>query len=185
MDEPEQISPESIRQPADQEPIEQPSQPEPVNISFEPIVWQAEEFEVYQRDWKWYLIFIVVEGGLLAYLIYTKQWILAVMAVVIGGLLLISGRLRPRLMQYQIDPQGLTINGRTFPFDKLKSFWLHDKTGKSYLNVISVLRLMPVITVRINSDDKAKIRGILGKFLPESGHKDEDWIDRINHFLKV
>jgi len=181
MDEQEQISPE----PVPQESIEQPGQPEPVNFFFEPIVWQAEEFEVYQRDWKWYLIFVVVGGGLLAYLIYTKQWVLAVMTVVIGGLLLISGRLRPRLMQYQIDPQGLTINSRAFPFDKLKSFWLHDKTDKSYLNVISVLRLMPVITIRINSDDKEKIRGILKKFLPESGHKDEDWIDRINHFLKV
>lgn len=158
---------------------------EQINTEIQPLSWEASEFEVYQRDWKWYAVFVLVVGGILAYFIYTQQWLLAGVTVAMGLLLLVSGRLRPRQMSYRIDGQGVYINGKLFAFEQLKSFWLHDQDGKSYLNVISAFRLMPTLTMRINAVDKETIKSILGKFLPESGRQSEDWIDKMNRFLRV
>ena len=155
------------------------------NQEVQPLSWEASEFEVYHRDWKWYTVFVLVAGSILAYSIYTQQWLLAGVTVAVGVLLLVSGRLRPRQMSYRIDGQGIYINGKLFSFEQLKSFWLHDQDGKSYLNVISAFRLMPTITIQINAVDKETIKSILGKFLPESGRQNEDWIDKMNRFLRV
>lgn len=151
----------------------------------EPISWQAEEFETYRRDWRWYAIFVLVWAGGLFYTFYVHQWILLAMTVVVGLLLLFSNRFRPRLMQYQLDEQGLRINEKTFAFTQLKGFWFHDKPGKTYVNLISTFRLMPAITLAIQPSDQARIKALLGQFLPEMNQKDEDWIDKINQFLKV
>lgn len=151
----------------------------------EPIVWQAEEFEIHQRSWIWYLVTTIVFAVLLIYTIYTRQWLLVAIVVVIGLILYLSNRIKPRLMQYRIDEQGLHINDRTFTFDQLKNFWFYDKAGRSYLSAISTFRLMPVITVQIDPELKSSIRTTLSKAVPESGRKDEDLVDKINRFLKV
>ncbi|MFH0912289.1 MAG: hypothetical protein V1807_01375 [Patescibacteria group bacterium] len=187
MDEQEQPlqEPQEQQEQLSQEPIEQPEQPIVPQSTFEPIVWQAEEFEVHRRDWRWYTILIaafLVVGG---YSWYARQWILLAMAVVVAGLLLISGRLKPRRMQYRLDSAGLHINERTLTFEQLKGFWFHNKSGKNYLNVISTFRLMPVITILINAQDLSSLRQALSQFVPEVNRQDEDWIDRINRFLKV
>jgi len=154
-------------------------------ISLQPIVWQAEEFETHRRNWIWYLVTICAIVLVLIYTFYVRQWILTAVVVVIGLILYLSNRIKPRNMQYRIDGQGLHVNDKIFSFDQLKSYWFFDKDGKSYLNVISTFRFLPVITAQINPDLKDEIRAMLGAYVPESNRKDEDLVDKINRFLKV
>ena len=155
------------------------------NKSFEPIIWQAAEFDVYTRDWRWHAIFSLVLVLLVGYAIYSKQWILLAIVLVVGGLLLFSNRIRPRQMTYKIDNSGLNVNDKLYPFEQLKNYWFHTKEGRVYLNFVSTSKFMPTITIKINPDQQENIKLALSNILPMSGNSGEDWIDKINHWLKV
>ena len=158
---------------------------QPANPQIEPLVWQAEEFETHRRGWAWYLVTILVLALLITYTVYTRQWLLTGVVVAVGIILYLSNRMKPRLMDYRVDSGGLSIGAKTFAFDQLKSFWLHIRDGQTYLNVISTQRLMPVITIKVTGVDINKIREALSKHIPESANQGEDWVDKINRFLKV
>ncbi|MBU1092280.1 hypothetical protein KJ836_01220, partial [Patescibacteria group bacterium] len=155
------------------------------NNSFEPIIWQADEFETHTRDWRWYMVFSLILAVLIGYGIYSKQWILLLSMIVVGGLLLFSNRIRPRQMTYQINSAGLNINDKLYPFEQLKNYWFYTKDGKTYLNFVSTSKFMPAITVRIGQDIQDAVQAVLSNILPMSDHNDEDWIDKINRWLKV
>ena len=155
------------------------------NKSFEPIVWQAAEFEVPTRDWRWHAIFSLVVVLLVGYAIYTRQWILLATILVVGGLLFFSNRIRPRQMTYKIDSSGLGINDKIYPFEQLKNYWFHAKEGRTYLNFVSTSKFMPTITIRMNSDHQENLKSVLSRILPMSDNSGEDWIDKINRWLKI
>ncbi|KKT87017.1 MAG: hypothetical protein VE97_C0008G0002 [candidate division Kazan bacterium GW2011_GWB1_45_10] len=155
------------------------------NNSVNSIVWQAAEFETHIRDWRWYAVFSLLWVVLIGYSIYSRQWMLLASVVVVGSLLLFSNRIRPRQMTYRIDSAGLSINNKLYLFEQLKNYWFHVKDGKVYLNLVSTSKFMPTITIRIDQFNQESIQTVLAKFLPMSEHTDEDWIDKINRFLKV
>lgn len=155
------------------------------NKSFEPIIWEAAEFDVSTRSTRWYIIFSIVLVVLVGYAIYSSQWILLATILVVGGLLFFSNRIKPRQMTYKIDNSGLSINDKLYPFEQLKNFWFYSKEGRAYLNFVSTSKFMPTITIRINPNQQENIKNILINILPMSGNTGEDWIDKINHWLKV
>ncbi len=151
----------------------------------EPIQWEAEEFETHARDTKWYIIVSCILLLALAYTIWISHWVLSAVVVMVGVVLYLSGRLKPRIIKYMIDSQGVKVGDRVFKYNKLKTFWFSDSDRITRLNLISIFRLMPVISIWIKAEMKDKIRTALSQVLPESQNKGEDWIDKINKFLKV
>ena len=154
-------------------------------IGTNPIEWEAEEFETHARDAKWYIIVSCILLLILAYTIWISHWILSAVVVMVGIVLYLSGRLKPRIIKYIIDNQEVKVGDKVFKYNELKTFWFSKADGVTKLNLISTFRLMPVISIRIQGDMKEKIKDVLGKFLPEAQNRGEDWIDRINRFLKI
>ena len=151
----------------------------------EPIQWEAEEFETHTRDTKWYIIVSCILLLALAYTIWISHWVLSAVVVMVGVVLYLSGRLKPRIIKYMIDSQGVKVGDRIFQYNELKTFWFSTSHKITKLNLISIFKLMPVISISIQGDMKEKIKNILSQFLPESQNRGEDWIDRINRFLKI
>lgn len=154
-------------------------------VVLEPIAWQAEEFETHRRDSKWYIVFGLIVALMITYTIFTRQWIFLTLTLVMGGVVLLLGKLQPRVMQYQIDNQGVHINDKLLQFERLKTFWISEGDGRVHLNLISTARFVPVIAIKIDSQNKEQIRMMLGTKLPESNRQHEDWIDKINRLLRV
>jgi len=151
----------------------------------QPIYWEAEEFEIPTRGIKWYIFVTGILLLALAYTIWISHWILSAVVVMVGVVLYLSGNLKPRVIKYMIDSQGVKVGDRVFQYNELKTFWFSNSHKITKLNLISIFKLMPVISIKIPSDMKEKIKNILSEFLPETQNKGEDWIDRINRFLKV
>lgn len=150
------------------------------------ISWEAQEFDVYKRDAKWYVIAITVLVLAIGYTIYIQYWILTAVAVMVGVVLYLSGTLKPKQIKYKIDNTGVSIGEKLFTYDAgLKTFWFSDVDGDIKLNLISTIKLMTVITIKVPIDKKEEIRKVLLEFLPESDNKGEDWIDKINRIIKV
>jgi hypothetical protein len=150
------------------------------------VEWEAEEFETNQHDLSWY----AMRGGLLLligiYLIYIKNWILLATVLMLGVVLFLTGRLKPKMLRCLADKNGITIGTKAFAYDQLKTFWFTNINGIIKLYLISTFKFMPVISLRINDGVLAsKIRSILSQFLPESKDRGEDLVDKVNRFLKL
>lgn len=155
------------------------------DIKTSKIEWEAEEFDSYDRDARWYLGAGIVLMLALVYTIYIKQWILTAVALMVGVVLFLSGRIKSQKRRCVIDNNGIEIGDKQFNYDKLKTFWFSKSNGVIKLNLITVFRLMPVISIHITRELESKIREVLVNFLPESKNQKEDWIDRINKILRV
>ena len=152
----------------------------------ETISWEAREFDIYKRDAKWYVIVITILLLVIMYTIYVKYWMLTGVTVMVGVVLYLSGTLKPKLIKYMVNNTGIFIDDKLFTYNSdLKIFWFSNVDRVIKLNLISTIKLMPVISIKVPSDKKDKIRNVLLKFLPESDNEGEDWIDKINRFIKV
>ena len=152
----------------------------------ETISWEAREFDIYKRDAKWYVIVVTILLLVIMYTIYIKYWMLTGVAIMVGVVLYLSGTLKPKQIKYIVNNTGIFIDDKLFTYNSdLKIFWFSNVNRIVKLNLISTIKLMPVISIKVPSDKKDKIRNVLLKFLPESDNEGEDWIDKINRFIKV
>lgn len=150
------------------------------------ISWEAKEFDVHKRDAKWYVVMVAVLLLVIIYTIYIKQWLLTGVVVMIGVVLYLSGTMKPKRIKYVVSSAGILIGDKLFEYSSgLKTFWFSDTDGEIKLNLISTIKLMQVISIKVPSGKKDEIRNVLLKFLPESDNKGEDWIDKINRFIKI
>jgi hypothetical protein len=154
-------------------------------VEIEPIEWETESFETHQRGWSWYVLVIVILLAALAYTIYLHRWVLTGVTVMVGVVLYLSGRLRSERIKCRIDGQGIAVGERVFPYEQLKTFWISQSASQLKLNLITTFRFMPVISVMITAELMDRLRQTLGGKLPEAPNRGEDWIDRINRWLKI
>jgi len=153
--------------------------------NIQPIEWETESFETHQRGWSWYVVVIIILLAVLAYTIYLRRWVLAGVTVMVGVVLYLSGRLRSEKIKCRIDSQGIAVGEKVFPYEQLKTFWISQSAGQLKLNLITTFRFMPVISVMITAELMDRLRQTLGGKLPEAPNRGEDWIDRINRWLKI
>jgi hypothetical protein len=93
------------------------------------------------------------------------------------------GSRKPRIISFEISGRGIKIAKRLYPYDNLKSFWIHyDPPRKSELSLESKKAIMPYITIPLGDIDPNIIRDRLIKLLPEKKHE-ESIIDNISHYL--
>ena len=155
------------------------------SVKIEPIKWVAKEFDRHNRSMGWYLGIGAVLLAVLAYTIYFKSWLLCVLVVMVGVALYFSGKMEPKDIECTIDEKGIKIGDKQFEYAQLKTFWFSKTEDSLKLNLITIFRFMPVISVSITNDLRPKINEALIQVMPESENKKEDWIDRISRILKV
>lgn len=154
-------------------------------IKIESVRWGTKEFDKHSRGVGWYLGIGAILLLILAYTIYSKNWLLGVLVIMIGVSLYFSGRMDPKNIECVIDESGVKIKDKQFEYNQLKTFWFSRTEENIKLNFITIFRFLPVISVNITNELEPKIRKALTQVIPESENKKEDWIDRIGRILKV
>lgn len=86
------------------------------------INWQAPEFMKYERSLLWYLIFFIVGGLLLAYAIYTSNFLFAIILTLIAIVLIFSSFRQPRNFNVEIGQTGIKIGTRNYPYSQFRNF---------------------------------------------------------------
>ena len=149
------------------------------------VEWETEEFDKHERSTVWYLGFGTILLLALAYTVYIGQWLLSALIVMVGVSIYLSGRIKPNKIKCLINERGVSIGDKQFGYDQLKTFWFSKTEEGIKLNLITIFRLMPVVSIKITNELEPKIREALMSVIPESKNKKEDWIDRAGRILKV
>ncbi len=118
--------------------------------------WYALEYEekAQSPDWFWALGVIIVTAAATS-IIYANYFFAALL--IIGGALLgFFAKKKPDLIHYELGPKGLRIGTRLYPYDNIKSFWVHtsshlDIADKPAFFIKSERPFMPIISIPIEN----------------------------------
>ncbi len=146
------------------------------------ITWSAEEYEHKEKsvDWFWALGIIVVAGA--AASILYKNYLFAIV-IILGGLsmMLFSGR-HPRMVEFEINKEGIRIDDYTYPYAKIKGFWIDPNDTPRKLYFESHRFFMPIITLPLEFMDADEVKAFLKKHIEEkeihapNSHKVMDYL---------
>jgi len=143
------------------------------------ITWSASEYIAHQKSPGWYL---VLAGAALAFsaIVYvlTKDFVsvavILIAAIVFG---FYAGR-QPRVQQYTLSDAGISIGGKMYSFDQMKTFSVIEEGAFSSITFWPLKRFMPAVSIYYDPQDEEKIVTFLSNFLPMDIEK-RDMVDNL------
>ena len=147
--------------------------------------WKAPEFEIYERDRKWYLYVSFILIAIVIYAVFTNSLLMAITFILIGALGYIYLNKEPRILNFLITKEGVVAGRELYPFDNLKSFWVfYEEDDLRVISLHTQSFLAPYIHIPIHDQDPAEIRKILLSYIPEEEHK-PGAIDTLDRLLQL
>lgn len=147
--------------------------------------WRAPEYEVYERDKKWYIYITLILTAIIGYAIYNNGIVMAITFILIGVVGYVHINKEPRILDFLITPEGVLAGRELYEFDNLLSFWIFYEPGdKKVISLKTKSHLVPYVHIPIHEEDPVKIREILIEFVPEV-KQEEGIIEIAERVLKI
>lgn len=164
------------------QPIEQNNQQQTEAIPV--ITWEASESVHHEKDGLWFMA-ILVGAAILAlisiFLIRSITFTILIIVMVVA--LFVLAKRPPRVLRYQLDGGGITINEKSYSFHDFKAFGIVQDGPFYYVSLIPLKRFMPGIDVYFPEEYGEDIVDILGEFIPMK-MIEPDILDKITKQLR-
>jgi hypothetical protein len=133
--------------------------------------WASEEYEERERttDWFWALGIIITTSAAASTIF--DNYFFAGLIILSGILLYIFAKKKPEIISYELNPRGLKIHTRLYPYEAIQSFFVqrsgevethYGKTvHKPTLFIKSERIFMPILSIPITDDLAENIEHIL------------------------
>lgn len=143
------------------------------------VIWTASEFVDRHKPAGWYLLFIVALGSIAGGIYFLTKDVISSGAIAVAGVLfIVLASHKPRQLSYRVDPSGITIGAKFYPFSDFKSFALHQEGAIGSINLMPLKRFMPDLTIYYPPEQENTILNILANYLPHD-QRDEHQVDRM------
>ncbi len=137
------------------------------------IKWEAQEYEYIPKSNNWFWSVGIITIGLVFASILLNNFLFAILVMISGLTIVLYGARRPGKISFSFTPRGLQIEKRLFPYENLKSFWLHyEPPYKKLLTIAPKKFFSPTISVPLGDVNPNTIRDHLLKFLKEERHEE-------------
>jgi hypothetical protein len=107
-----------------------------------------------------------------------KSITFAVLVAVMALTLIVMSRRAPRVLDYQLSPQGLQIGAKAFAFHEFRAFGVVQEGPLYSVVLMPNKRFMPAVNVYFPPEDGEQIVDILGGVLPME-HVEPDILDKV------
>ncbi|GAC1390416.1 MAG: hypothetical protein NVSMB46_00010 [Candidatus Saccharimonadales bacterium] len=146
--------------------------------------WTASEFIVHKKNKSWYSLLAIFIAAIAAIVYFVTRDITPAGLIIIMGVIFgFFAAQRPRVLQYTIDNEGITIGDRHFLYNDFK-FYSITKLGAIQSIVLSPLkRFMPSINLYYEPKDEDNILSVIGEYLPYEEFKG-DKVETLMHRLR-
>jgi cell division protein FtsW (lipid II flippase) len=151
--------------------------------AFEPMQWQASEFVHHQKQFTWYLVFAVIVVILVGVAAVTHQWFSVAVFIAMAAALLVYANKPPRTLNYEINDHGVTVDQKFHPYHEFRSFSVISDVGWHTIELDTVQRFMPRLTILFDTKDFDQIMALLSQELPRVD-RHPDFIERLAKQLK-
>ena len=147
--------------------------------------WTASEYIDHNRGASWYLLLflgtIVLAAGIY---FLTKEYFATGVIVVLGIIVALYARQKPRQVNYELSSSGLRVGEKLYAYSLFKSFSLVNDGTLTSIQLTPLKKLMPPISAYYQAGDEEKITDILGQHLPME-QRNPSSIDRLSRRLRL
>ena len=91
--------------------------------------WTFASYEMHERGRSWFVAASVVAAILLIYAFFTKNFLFAVILVMVAVVLYLQKSRAPEQLSCAITEQGIVLHDRFTAYEDLKDFWVVDEAG--------------------------------------------------------
>ena len=141
-------------------------------MTFEPLRWQAHEYDHFERSTDWYWAVSIITFSIIVLSIIFNDYLFAVVTLIGVFTLVLYTYRKPRLISYEINKKGIVIEKTLYPYVTIESFWVadHHEFVEPKLILKSAKVVMPYIVIPIKDVDPDEVHGILQTVLAEEEH---------------
>lgn len=137
------------------------------------LAWKALSFVKTPKSNAWYIVVFVILVSLVALGLFTDNFPLAILAILIGLILYLFEKKDPQAFRFAVTVEGIVAQNRLYKFSALENFWIfYQPGGKKELSLKSSKAFIPYITIPLGDVDPVLLRKVLVEFLPEVEHDD-------------
>ncbi|MEI6587777.1 MAG: hypothetical protein WCO05_02380 [Candidatus Moraniibacteriota bacterium] len=147
--------------------------------------WSAPEFDMVEQNKKRLSYAALVLLAIIVYATFTNNPIMAIVFVLIGIVAYMYLNKEPRILNFQIVPEGILAGKEIYEFENIRSFWIF--YNPEYKKVISLhikSYLTPFVHIPINKEDPVEIRRILLEYIPEI-KQEHNAVEILERFLGI
>jgi len=144
--------------------------------------WQAPQFLSFKKDKKWYLLAGFLALVIIGVALYLQQWLFAVVILAATFVIFSFAREQAPNKKIAISDTGVSLNGKFFSYNQLKSFWIVERPQIKILYLETTKRFALPLAIHLWGN-VARIRALLTRHLPEQV-RGEELPDLINRIIK-
>lgn len=147
--------------------------------------WTASEYIEHHRGGSWYLLLALATAVLAAGIYFlTKEYFTAAIILVVGLIVGIYARQKPKQVTYELTSTGLRIGEKLYTYGLFKSFSTINEDGVNSVLLTPLKKFMPPVSAYYSAADEEKITDILGEHLPYEDAKPDN-ISRLSRRLRL
>lgn len=131
-------------------------------------VWEAPSFRKYHRGSGWYLALTLVAVFLIAYAVWTANFLFAFIIFLSAILLLLAGNQEPKNVLIQIGDNGIVWDGKLHLFQDLQNFSIiYEPPVSKILYIEPKSSVIPRLSINLEEQDPVELRTHLLRYLRE------------------
>lgn len=147
------------------------------------VSWEARQFENVPRNRGWYVVLFITLVILLAYGLFTDNFLLGIIVILVGLLFYLFEKRESQSFKFSITTEGVRAHKNLYEFSSLEDFWIfYEPAGRKELSLKSSKKIMPYIHLPLGTANPLDIREALLPFLPEIEHE-ESIVDSLEKFI--
>ncbi|HEU0051234.1 MAG TPA: hypothetical protein VFQ60_04240 [Patescibacteria group bacterium] len=150
-------------------------------------VWEAPMHERYERGSRWYIIMAVIAFFLIAYAVWTENFLFAFLILLMAIILVLTGNEEPKHALVQIGDAGIVWDGKLCLYRDLDHFaivYQPPQTKVLYLDHRNPI--IPRLRIPLEEENPLELRDHLKQFLREDlDLHDEHLSDIVARLLRI
>lgn len=160
---------------------------EDVNIGEPAFRWEFQEYERYERGFRWYLVASLITVGLMVFSVWSGNYLFALVVVLFAVILMIQNMQRPLGVAFMITDLGVVLGDQFYSYNELEKFWVlyNPPLLKTlYFEPKNIVRHR--LSVPLNDADPNAVREFLNQFLLEDLTVEEEPLsEKLSRLFKI
>jgi len=136
--------------------------------------WEFPEYEQHERGRGWYTIATVIAAALLIYAFATKNFLFAVIVVMLAAVVYLRHTQAPQRLQFEIREKGIFLADRFMPYEQLLHFWIVVEDDAPQTLYIHSRGIRPLFGIPLIDQEPAAVREAFRDRLAESTEEHEE-----------
>lgn len=164
-----------------------PEVQEALMVSQDKFVWEAPFFERHPRGKGWYLWMSLAALFLVAYAVWTANFLFAFIILLMAILLVLAGGQEPKNILVQVGDNGVVWAGKLYLFQDIDSFSIvYQPPLAKVLYLEHRNPVMPRIRIELQEQDPLELRSHLRQYLREDlDLQSEHLSDIVSRLLRI